>query len=414
MSFFPPEGVTDPSKGEWVLDQGDGLKTALQLKDESIAEPRVLVPKLAGGAPAIAMPAAAMDLSAPAWTLSLTLKMPAGSSGNIFERGPQPFTHVPGDTTFSVQPAGNMMLDIGWSLALIGTMHVNDGNTHDIVVSHRKHVISLMIDGKHDATISHSLGINTGATWRLTFSSPPVGALVEGLKFAASESKAVKYLTFENVHIAHVGWSSFGDFQSASYLDTAAVHLRNASHIVFRNCSVSHVGGYAMWVEGGSSNVLIDHSLIQDVSGGVRIGRGTPLSAEPMATRTHDVRVHNSRITGGALVYREAAGVLAQNADSISLTHSEVSYFNHVAVSFGWVWGFSPRAGRDNQILFNLVHHVGNDDLSDLGGICKCECECNCQTPNSCRLVYMLFCMLHVVCCKLCWWFNPGFAVSSL
>jgi hypothetical protein len=33
------------------------------------------------------------------------------------------------------------------------------------------------------------------------------------------------------------------------------------------------------------------------------------------------------------------------------------------------VWGFSPRSGRDNRITFNHVHHVGNHDLSDLGGI---------------------------------------------
>eukprot|EP01051_Picozoa_sp_SAG22_P008990 SAG22_NODE_719_length_7666_cov_5.819083_7_plen_70_part_00 len=66
--------------------------------------------------------------------------------------------------------------------------------------------------------------------------------------------------------------------------------------------------------------------------------------------------ISNSRLTGGALVYREAAGVLVQNANAVSLLRSEVSYFNHVAVSFGWVWGFSPRAGRDNRIEANRVH----------------------------------------------------------
>ena len=88
-----------------------------------------------------------------------------------------------------------------------------------------------------------------------------------------------------------------------------------------------------------------------------------------MALRTHGVVIKNSKVRGGALVYREAAGVLVQNADAVSLLQSEVSYFNHVAVSFGWVWGFSPRSGRDNRIEFNNVHHVGNHDLSDLGGI---------------------------------------------
>ena len=90
-------------------------------------------------------------------------------------------------------------------------------------------------------------------------------------------------------------------------------------------------------------------------SGGVRIGRGNPLSAEPLALRTKSVVVENCRITGGANIYREAAGVLVQNADAVSLLRSEVAFFNHAGVSFGWVWGFSPRSGRDNRIEVSTV-----------------------------------------------------------
>ena len=38
------------------------------------------------------------------------------------------------------------------------------------------------------------------------------------------------------------------------------------------------------------------------------------------------------------------------------------------------VWGFSPNSGRDNLIESNHVHHVGNHDLSDLGGAGQCRC----------------------------------------
>lgn len=51
--------------------------------------------------------------------------------------------------------------------------------------------------------------------------------------------------------------------------------------------------------------------------------------------------------------------MLVQHADEVSLTRSEVAYFNHVGISFGWVWGFSPQSGRDQLIEFNHVHHVG-------------------------------------------------------
>jgi hypothetical protein len=212
------------------------------------------------------------------------------------------------------------------------------------------------------------------------------------LRYDCTQSNAVKFLSFENLAVEHVGWglgrAESADFQSSSFLDSAAVHLRNASDIILRNVSVRRCGGYAVWVESSSKDVAIDSADIHDVSGGVRVGRGNPLSAEPPNARTRRVSIHNSRITGGALVYREAAGVLVQHADAVSLTHSEVSYFNHVGVSFGWVWGFSPRSGRDNRIEFNHVHHVGNNDLSDLGGICEylySSCRlCGCLTESAC------------------------------
>ena len=137
-----------------------------------------------------------------------------------------------------------------------------------------------------------------------------------------------------------------------------------------------HPVRYAVWIEGGSSNISVDTCAVSDVSGGIRIGRGAPLPAPPSSSssssgagRTHGITVRNSHITGGALVYREAAGVLSQNADRVTLYRNDISFFNHVGISMGWVWGASPVAGRSNAILSNHVHHVGNNDLSDLGGI---------------------------------------------
>lgn len=368
LTFRPPKTITDPSTEAWILDKGDGLKTGLQIKESSVGKPQVLLPEMSDGEPAIVMPAAEMNFAAANWTLTLNLTVPAGRSGLIFVRGPHPFTHVPGDTTFAVQPTGNLMMDFGWQCNLVGRARINDGQVHQIAVQYSNKQLTLTVDGKNDAQLVHSLGINSGKNWMINV-SVPAGSKLEELTFAASHSQNVGYISLENLAIAHVGWSTFGNMQSASFLDSAAVHLHNVSAVTLKNISIKHVGGYALWVEGSSHDVSINNAVIDDVSGGVRIGRGNPLSAEPIDQRTSDVTIHNCRIRGGALVYREAAGVLVQNADAVSLTHSEVSYFNHVGVSFGWVWGFSPRSGRDNRITFNHVHHVGNHDLSDLGGI---------------------------------------------
>ena len=50
-------------------------------------------------------------------------------------------------------------------------------------------------------------------------------------------------------------------------INCAQVHCRNCSHVSFSNVSVSHVGGYAVWIEGGSSDVAIQRASIRDVSG---------------------------------------------------------------------------------------------------------------------------------------------------
>jgi len=121
------------------------------------------------------------------------------------------------------------------------------------------------------------------------------------------EQRGSAFLSFENLALKHIGWGlrrdESADFQSASFFDTAAVHLHNTSRVLLRNVSVRHAGGYAVWVESSSEDVQIDGADIRDGSGGVRVGRGKPLSAEPPNARTQRVRIYNSRILGGALVY---------------------------------------------------------------------------------------------------------------
>ena len=72
-----------------------------------------------------------------------------------------------------------------------------------------------------DATMSHVNGAQDGAGWKVTVASPPNGGFLSGLSFTTSQSRAVKYLSFENLHVAHVGWGTFGNMQSASFLDSA-------------------------------------------------------------------------------------------------------------------------------------------------------------------------------------------------
>jgi len=63
------------------------------------------------------------------------------------------------------------------------------------------------------------------------------------------------------------------DGQSATFLTTAALHLNNANKVSFIHVEISHVGGYALWLESGCTNNLIHYCHIYDLgAGGIRVG----------------------------------------------------------------------------------------------------------------------------------------------
>ena len=214
---------------------------------------------------------------------------------------------------------------------------MDDGKSHSISIQYANKQLRLFVNGSLDGTVEHTVSGGTDPDWVLQIGAGlPQESTITQLTYSQSASSAVRHMQLENLVVEHVGWGigrvEQQDFQSSSFLDSAAVHLHNATDIELRNISVRHVGGYAVWVESSSDGVLIDSANIYDVSGGVRVGRGSPLSSEPAGARTQRIRICNCKIRGGALVYREAAGVLVQHADAVSLTQSEVSYFNHVGV----------------------------------------------------------------------------------
>jgi hypothetical protein len=183
-------------------------------------------------------------------------------------------------------------------------------------------------------------------------------------------------LQVSGVAFHHADWSisptntSSGNVQAASFLDTAAVHLVNTTSVILTNCDVEHVGEYGIWVEGGSRHAVLDGVLVRDSgAGGLRIGRGKPLVDEPADGRTGNTTVIDSTFVLGSHVYHEGNGILLQHSSGNTVQRTEVAHYNHVGISVGWTWDFSPSQAHHNLIEECHVHHLGNGDLSDLGGI---------------------------------------------
>jgi hypothetical protein len=68
--------------------------------------------------------------------------------------------------------------------------------------------------------------------------------------------------------------------------------------LVKRNSGITHVDGYALWVDEGSRNVTMDRLFVSDIgAGGVRIGKG--ISGVSGDARADNVSLTNSVLEDG-------------------------------------------------------------------------------------------------------------------
>ena len=382
----------DPNDATFTLDRGAAVQEGVLLRQRAPA-----VSALDGGAgprqrfngsSPLTLAADAVAWGTSSFVLRATVATASAAPGQqIFFKGPRDHKHVADDKSLYVDVGCALALDIGWVGHLVGKAGSIrcDGSTHEVELRFDapSSTYELCVDGLLDATASFGAAdpavapadwvIEVGHGWG--GATPSSASFVRNVSFAFSASVAVSQLHFEGLELRHVGWglkqTGNTDFQAASFLSTAALHAVHARFCTFSNVSVRHVGGMGIWIEGGSVNVTLDSSLVEDVgAGALRVGRGKPLSDEPFGARTANVTATNCKLLRGGAVWHGGNGVLLQNSPFFTLDRCEVAYFKHAAVCIGWVWGFAlPPATERNVIERNHVHHAGMGELSDLGGI---------------------------------------------
>lgn len=190
----------------------------------------------------------------------------------------------------------------------------------------------------------------------------------------------VQYIEFEGLSFAHTNWilSPTGqDFPQAEIGLDAAIIAIGARRIAFERCSVRHVGGYGMAFGSGSRNNRVERCELVDLGGGgVKIGHAgfgswdsiKRLSNDPELHVSHHV-IRNCLIAHGGRLHPAAVGIWIGQSSYNTVDHNDIFDLYQTGISVGWTWGYGRSDAQHNDIAFNHVHTIGQNVMSDMGGI---------------------------------------------
>lgn len=191
------------------------------------------------------------------------------------------------------------------------------------------------------------------------------------IQIRGTATNPVHDLSFTGIQFLYTAISpndaNYVDSQAASTIG-AAIEVDFAHTIAFRNCLVAHVGGYAIWMQSGVSDSVIDDSVIYDTgAGGVRIGiGGAPAAAD---ITTHNITVTNDVIASTGKVFPGAVGLWVGAANDNRLENNLVADTTNDGMSIGWNWGFGGPFSQRNHINRNIFFNIGQGMLSDIAAV---------------------------------------------
>ena len=197
--------------------------------------------------------------------------------------------------------------------------------------------------------------------------------------------RPVRNVRFEGLTFRHADWIQpegrmlAHDAQGMSERPLAAcpqgaitvpgsIAFEAAEDCVVTNCRVEHVGFYGIEIGPGCRRIEVSGNHLEDLgAGGVKLHGGE--LDEAVWRRTGHCSVTDNTITQGGRIFHAGIGVLLGNAFENVVAHNHIHDFFYTGISLGWSWGYRETISRDNLILCNHIHNIGQGLLSDMGAI---------------------------------------------
>ena len=148
----------------------------------------------------------------------------------------------------------------------------------------------------------------------------------------------------------------------------AAVSLEFATLCSFENCTFRNIGNYALELGQGSTRCRVCGCEISGTgAGGIKVTGGDYYAER--AYQTGYNLIENCHIHHCTLIDYGAIGIFVSHAHSNRIAHNHIHDLKYSGISVGWVWGMTKSVSADNIIEYNHIHHCGDGDMSDMGGI---------------------------------------------
>ena len=196
----------------------------------------------------------------------------------------------------------------------------------------------------------------------------------------------VEHLIFRGITYSHNEWyfppgfksdsrnTDAGGFVQAATGVPAAIEFSGTRKCVLENCTIDHIGTYAVAFGAGcTDNKMLRCDLHDLGGGGIKIGMKT-ISRDSLESTSGNL-VANCNIGDGGKIFHSAIGVWIAQSPRNRLIHNQIHDFSYTGVSIGWTWGYGPADAGGNVVELNHIHHIGllsdgsGAALSDLGGI---------------------------------------------